>query len=72
MACCCLQFGTFFISAGLGLFLPDILNKLSKYGEEICDGSGDCFYRVCDVAGYEFKQDTNSTANDEVLLILNF
>ncbi|KAL7031289.1 hypothetical protein ACKWTF_006954 [Chironomus riparius] len=65
IACCALQFGTFFISAGLGLFLPDILNKLSKYRDETCDGGGECVYHVCDVAGFKFHQDKNITANNE-------
>ena len=71
IACCALQFGTFFISAGLGLFLPDILNKLSKYRDEACNVGGECVYHVCDVAGFEFHQDKNITANNEVWLSFN-
>jgi len=71
IACCALQFGTFFISAGLGLFLPDILNKLSKYRDETCDVGSECVYHVCDVAGFEFHQDKNITVNNEVVLKFN-
>lgn len=67
IACCALQFGTFFISAGLGLFLPDILNKLSKYRDDTCDLGSECVYHVCDVAGFEFHQDMNITSNNEVV-----
>jgi hypothetical protein len=44
-ACCFLHFGTFTVSGGMAIFLPEILNRLSKARE----GNASLDLRICDV-----------------------
>lgn len=63
-ACSLLHFGTFSVAGGMALFLPDILNRLSKAQP---GGSGDDL-KICDVLqlGNGASEGNHSAAADYV------
>lgn len=58
-ACSFLHFGTFCVAGGMAMFLPEILNRMSKH-----EGAGDL--RVCDVLQLQNEPSNNATREDYV------
>lgn len=61
-ACCFLQFGTFCVCGGLGLFLPDILNKLKRLRNDT-----PLDYYVCDAVHYNSNHLEEASMNRSVI-----